>query len=152
MQTHRMLTSVLGALSITALLWHAPVNADAFGQYQPTALRKAEVALQHGQADRALALLQGRATEMRRWGAQAQANALMCQAWFEKGDYVKAERACDAAVAAGGEAIGSHVYQRGVMRLLLGRTQEGIADLRSAGSMSPDSAALTSRLAVAGAF
>jgi tetratricopeptide (TPR) repeat protein len=152
MRTHRMLTSLLPALSVAALLWQAPVNADTLGNYQPTALRKAEAALQHGQTDHALALLQGRAAEMRRWGAEAQANDLMCQAWFEKGDYVKAERSCDAAVLAGGEATWNHVYHRGVMRLLLGRVEEGIADLRKASSMSPDSAAVPTELAVAERF
>ena len=152
MQTRRLLTSTLAALSVMAALWHAPANADSLGNYRPTSLRKAEVALQHGQADRALALLQGRSTEIRRWDAEAAANDLMCQAWFEKGDYERAERACDAAVAAAGVSNWNYVYHRGVMRLLLGRTDEGIADLRKAGIISPASAAVPAELAVVNRF
>jgi hypothetical protein len=147
-----MLTSFLTTLSVTGLLWHAPVNADTLGNYQPTALRKAEAALQHGQPDHALALLQGRATEMRRWRAEAQADDVMCRAWFEKGDYANAERACDAAVTATGEGTWNYVYHRGIMRLLLGRTQEGVADLRKASSMSPDIAVVPAELAVVERF
>ena len=58
------------------------------------------------------------------------------EAWFETGDYTQAERACDEAVAASGNTDASYVYHRGVMRLLLGRVGEGIADLRRAGNMN----------------
>jgi hypothetical protein len=152
MRTHRMLVSLLTAASMTALLWQAPAGADTLGDYQPTVLRKAEMALEHGHPDHTLALLQGRGTEMRRWRAEAQANDLMCRAWFQKGDYIKAERACDEAVLAAGDSAWNYVYHRGVMRLLLGRVDEGVADLRRASSVRPASAVVHDGLTVANRF
>jgi hypothetical protein len=152
MRTHRMLVSLFAAASISALLWHGPVAADTLGDYQPTVLRKAEAALQHGHPEHTLALLQGRGTEMRRWGAAAQANDLMCRAWFEKGDYAKAERACNEAVLAAGDSAWKYVYHRGVMRLLLGRVDEGIADLRRAGDMNTADGVIPAQLTVADSF
>jgi len=152
MKTHRPLVSLLAAAAITTALWQLPASAEAFGEYQPTALRKAESALQNGYPDRALSLLQGRAAEMRRWDAQAQASDLMCRAWFEKGDYARAERACDEAVVASGHADAAYVYHRGVMRLLLGRVDEGIADLRRAGGLNTANGAMPANLAIAHRF
>jgi len=152
MRTYKMLISLVAAVSVTTLLWHVPVGADTLGHYQPTALRKAELALQHGYPDHALALLQGRGAEMRRWRVEAQSSDLMCRAYFEKGDYVSAERSCDQAVLAGGESPWSYVYHRGVMRLLLGRVDEGVADLRRAASMGPPTGAVAANLAIAGRF
>ncbi len=152
MRTHRMLFNLIVAASIIALLWHGPVGADTLGDYQPTVLRKAELALQHGHPDHVLALLQGRGAEMRRWQAEGLSSDLMCRAYFEKGDYVSAERACDEAVRAGGESAWSYVYHRGVMRLLLGRVDEGIADLRRAASMGPPAGAVSAHLTIAERF
>ncbi len=152
MRTHRRLISLVAAVSVTALLWHGPADADTLGHYQPTVLRKAELALQHGHPDHALALLQGRGAELRRWRAEAQGSDLMCRAYFEQGDYASAERACDAAVLAGGESAWSYVYHRGVMRLLLGRVDEGVADLRRAASMGPPTGAIAAHLAIAERF
>ncbi len=149
MRTHRMLFNLVVTASIIALLWHGPVGAETLG-YQPTVLRKAELALQHGYPDHALALLQGRSAEMRRWRAEARSSDVMCRAFFEKGDYASAERSCDKAVRAGGDSAWSYLYHRGVMRLLLGRVDEGIADLRRAASMGPSTGA--ANLAIAGRF
>jgi tetratricopeptide (TPR) repeat protein len=147
-----MLFNLVVAASIIALLWHGPVGADTLGDYQPTVLRKAELALQHGYPDHALSLLQGRGAELRRWRAEAQGSDLLCRAYFEKGDYASAERACDKAVLAGGESAWTYVYHRGVMRLLLGRVDEGIADLRRAASMGPPTGAVSADLASAVRF
>jgi tetratricopeptide (TPR) repeat protein len=152
MKAHRIFFDLVVAASIVALLWHGPARADALGQYQPTILRKAELALQHGYPDHALALLRGRGAELRRWRAEAQGSALMCRAYFEQGDYASAERACNEAVLAGGESAWSYVYHRGVMRLLLGRIDEGVADLRRAASMDPPVGAMSEDLTVAERF
>jgi hypothetical protein len=152
MRAHRRFISLAAAVSVTALLWHGPAGADTIGHYQPTALRKAEAALQNGHADHALALLQGRGAELRRWRAVAQGYDLMCRAWFEKGDYASAERACDAAVLAGGDSAWTYVYHRGVMRLLLGRVDEGVSDLRRAASMGPPTGEVAAHLAIAERF
>ena len=149
MKTHAKLVSLMAAASLAALLGQAPASADTLGSYQPTALRKAESALQNGYPDHALSLLRGRDAEMRRWRVEAAASDLKCRAWFEKGDYTQAERACDEAVAASGNTDASYVYHRGVMRLLLGRVGEGIADLRRAGNMNAVSGARPANLAVA---
>jgi len=152
MRTHKMLVSLFAAASMGALLWHGPVAADTLGDYQPTALRKAEAALQNGHPDHALALLQGRESEIRRWRVEAQANDLMCRAWFEKGDYTKAEHTCNEAVLAAGDSAWNYVYHRGVMRLLLGRVDEGIADLRRARSMNTSNEFIPATLPVAHRF
>ncbi len=152
MRTHRMLITLVAAVSVTALLWQGRAGADTIGDYQPTVLRKAELALQHGHPEHALALLRGRSAELRRWRAVAQGNDLMCRAYFEQGDYPSAERACDEAVLVGGESAWSYVYHRGVMRLLLGRVDEGIADLRRAVSMGPPTGSLSADLAIAERF
>lgn len=152
MKAHRIVFNLVVAASIMAPLWHGPVGADTIGHYQPTVLRKAEAALQNGHADHALALLQGRGAELRRWRAVAQGYDLMCRAWFEKGDYASAERACDEAVLAGGDSAWTYVYHRGVMRLLLGRVDEGVSDLRRAASMGPPTGADAAHLAIAERF
>lgn len=151
MLTHRMLITLI-AMSVTALFWHARAGADTIGHYQAPVLRKAEVALQNGYPDRALSLLQGRSAELRRWQAEAQGSDLICRAYFEKGDYVNAERACDEAVLAGGESAWSYVYHRGVMRLLLGRVDEGVSDLRRAASMRQPNGGVPASLTIADRF
>lgn len=152
MKTHRTLASLFAVTTLTALLWHGAAGAETLGDYQPTALRKAESALQNGHAARALSLLQGRGAEMRRWRAEAAASDLMCRAYFETGDYTSAERACDEAVVASGNADAEYVYHRGVMRLLLGRVGEGIEDLRRASNMNTAGAVMVPDLVVADRF
>lgn len=152
MKTHGMLVSLVAAASISAVLWHSSAGADSLGDYQPTALRKAESALQNGYPDRALSLLRGRDVEMRRWRVEAEASDLKCRAWFEKGNYAEAERACDEAVVASGATDAEYVYHRGVMRLLLGRVGEGVEDLRRAGNMNSASGALPANMTVANRF
>jgi hypothetical protein len=152
MRTYRRLIFLAAVMSLSAMLWHGPAAADTFGDYQPTVLRKAELALQHGHPDHVLALLRGRGAELRRWRAEAQGSDLMCRAYFTQGDYVSAERACDAAVLAGGESAWSYLYHRGVMRLLLGRVEEGVLDLRRAASMGPSTGAVAAHLAIAERF
>jgi hypothetical protein len=152
MRTHRTLNELVAAVSVIALLWQGSAGADTIGHYQPTVLRKAELALQHGYPDHALALVQGRGAELRHWRAEAQGSDLRCRAWFEKGDYVSAERACDEAVLASGASAWSYVYHRGVMRLLLGRVDAGVADLRRAASMGTPSGAMSANLTIAERF
>ena len=154
MKTHRKLITLVAALSVTTLLWNAPAGADTLGQYQPTVLRKAELALQHGHPEHAISLLHGRDGELRRWGAVAEGHGLMCRAYFAEGDYANAEHACDQAVLASGEREWSYVYHRGVMRLLLGRVDEGVSDLRRAASMDLDAeiGAVPVNLAIAKGF
>lgn len=123
MRTQRILINVLAVTVMLTLLWHNRAAADTLGDYQPTVVRQAQWALQHGNHDHALALLAHRSAELRRWRAEAQGNALVCQAWFQKGDYVRAEHACDLAVRAA-EPNGQYLYNLAVMRLLLGRIDE----------------------------
>jgi tetratricopeptide (TPR) repeat protein len=138
MRTQRTLVNLITitAMLTLLLLWHNRAAADTLGDYQPTIVRQAQWALQRGNHDHALALLARRGTELRRWGAEAQGNGLICQAWFQKGDYVRAEQACDLAVRAAGEPNGQYLYNRAVMRLLLGRIDEAVADLKGVATMN----------------
>jgi tetratricopeptide (TPR) repeat protein len=131
-----MMIAIIGVLAMVALLWQARANADTLGVYQPTVVRQAQWALQQNNPEHALALLEKRGGELRRWNAQAQGNALVCQAYFQTGDYVRAEQACDLAVRTSGEANGQYLYNRAVMRLLLGRVDEAVADLKRVSAMN----------------
>ncbi len=136
MRTQRTLINVLAVTVMLTLLWNTRAGADTLGAYQPTVVRQAQWALQQGNHDHALALLTQRGAELRRWRAEAQGNGLMCQAWFQKGDYVRAEHACDLAVRTAGEPNGQYLYNRAVMRLLLGRIDEAVADLKGVAMMN----------------
>jgi len=147
---NKVLITALGVAAMSAMLWHGRANADVLGHYQPPALLKAEWALERGNPDRALALLDSRKAELRRWRAEADASALACRAWYDKGDFERAEQACDQAVQQGGGAAAwSHLNNRGVMRLLLGRTDEAIADFHEAASRNPSARPVHRNLAIA---
>lgn len=135
MRTQRMLIAMIGVIAMLALLWQARANADTLGVYQAPVVRQAQWALQQGNPEHALALLAKRDGELRRWHAQAQGNALTCQAYFQTGDYVRAEQSCDLAVRASGETNAQYLHNRAVMRLLLGRVDEAIADLHKVSAM-----------------
>lgn len=150
MRTHRMLISLIAVTCMQALLWHERASADTFGAYQPTVVRQVQWALQRGNPDHALALLEKRGALLRRWHAEAQGSSLACQAWFQKGDYVRAEQACDLAVRTADEANGQYLYDRAVMRLLLGRIDEAVVDLKTVAAMSQPVTGLNADLTVAG--
>jgi len=137
----KFIPSVVGIISITtaiALLFHAPVYADPLAHYQPSLLTKAQRALEWDRPDRTLALLEGRVQVLRRASHRAEANSLICLAWYEKGSYDKAERACDAAVELDtGATAWRHLNNRGVMRARLGRIDEALDDFRAAAARNP---------------
>jgi tetratricopeptide (TPR) repeat protein len=149
MRTQRILINLLAVTVMLTLLWHNRAAADTLGDYQPTVVRQAQWALQQGNHDHALALLAHRGAELRRWRAEAQGNGLICQAWFQKGDYVQAEQACDLAVRAAGDN-GQYLYNRAVMRLLLGRIDEAVADLKMAAMANAAAQTLNTGFTVAG--
>ncbi len=136
MRTQRMMIALIGVIAMLALLWQARATADTLGEFQAPVVRQAQWALQQDNPERALALLENRQAELRRWRAQAQGNALICQAYFQIGEYDNAERACDLAVRAAGENNGQYLYNRAVMRLLTGRVDEAVADLKSVAAMN----------------
>ena len=150
MRTQRILIALIGVTAMLALLWQARANADTLGVYQPPVVHQAQWALQQDNPEQAVALLEKRDSELRRWGAQAQGNALICQAYFQLGDYTRAEQACDLAVRASGETNGQYLYNRAVMRLLLGRIDEGVADLKRVAAMNAQEQAAITGLSVAG--
>ncbi|MBK6740165.1 MAG: hypothetical protein IPG64_21205 [Haliea sp.] len=150
MRTQRILIHVIATTIMLTLLWNHRAAADTLGDYQPTVVRQAQWALQRGNHDHALALLTQRGAELRRWRAEAQGNGLICQAWFQKGDYVRAEQACDLAVRTAGEPNGQYLYNRAVMRLLLGRIDEAVADLKRVATMNSSVVALNADFSVAG--
>ena len=140
-----------GAVSaMTLLLWHSRAAAEPLEHYQPPLLAKAERALERGQPRRSLALLQGRVLELRPGAQRAAAHDLVCRAYFAQGDWQRAEPACDAAVEeGGGSAAWSFRNNRGVMRLLQGRTDAAIADFRAAARLQPRSRPVAKNLALA---
>ena len=150
MQTQRMMIATIAVIAMAALLWQARATADTLGEYQPPVVRQAQWALQRDNPEHALALLEKRSAELRRWRAEAQGSALVCRAYFELGDYIRAEQACDLAVQASGESNGQYLYNRGVMRLLSGRVEEGVADLKRVSAMDPEVKVSSADFAVAG--
>jgi tetratricopeptide (TPR) repeat protein len=150
MKAQRILINVIAATVMLTLLWNHRAAADTLGVYQPTVVRQAQWALQRGNHDHALALLAHRGAELRRWRAEAQGNGLVCQAWFQKGDYVRAEQACDLAVRAAAEPNGQYLYNRAVMRLLLGRIDEAVVDLKRVAMTNPAAVAVNIDFSVAG--
>lgn len=66
MLAQRILINLLAVTVMLTLLWHNRVAADTLGVYQPTVVRQAQWALQHGDPDHALALLARRGAELRR--------------------------------------------------------------------------------------
>ncbi|MCB1705915.1 MAG: hypothetical protein KDI17_13705 [Halioglobus sp.] len=150
MRTQRMMIAVIAVTAMLALLWQARANADTLGVYQPPIVRQAQWALQQGHPEHALALLARRDAELRRWQALAQGNTLLCQAYFQTGDYVRAEQACDLAVRASAESNGQYLHNRAVMRLLLGRIDEAVADLNKIAALDAQQAVSSTGLSVAG--
>lgn len=150
MRTQRMMIAFIAVTAMAALLWQTRASADTMGVYQPTILRQAQWALQQGNPEHALAVLERRGTALRRWRAQAQGNALICQAYFQTGDYVRAEQACDLAVATAHEPNGQYLYNRAIMRLLLGRVDEAIADFKRVSVMNSQVAVSRADFSVAG--
>jgi len=135
---------------MSALLWHSQAGADALDHYQPAPLVKAERALERGDATRALGLLDGRVDTLRAGVERAQGHALVCRARFARGEFDLAERACDAAVEEGGGAAAwSHLNNRGVMRLLLGRSEEALADFHAAERLNPAAGSVRRNIAAA---
>lgn len=150
MRAQRIMIALIAVTMMLAMLWQTRANADTLGVYQPTIVRQAQRALQQGNPEHALAVLNRRGTELRRWRAEAQGHALICQAYFQTGDYVRAEQACDQAVATAGEDNAQYLYNRAAMRLLVGRIGEAVADLKRVSAMDSPIAASGTDLSVAG--
>ena len=152
----KFIPSIVGFISITtaiALLFHAPVYADPLTHYQPSLLTKAQRALESGWPDRTLALLEGHTQTLRRARHQAEANSLICLAWYRKGAYDSAERACEKAVKLdSGPPAWRHLNNRGVMRARLGRIDEALDDFQAAAARNPRARAARQNVAACEAF
>ena len=150
MHCFRVVLTATAVSAMTLLLWHSRAAAEALDHYQPPLLAKAERALERGQPGRSLALLEGRVQELRAGAQRAAGFDLVCRAYFAQEDWRRAEPACDAAVEeGGGNAAWSFRNNRGVMRLLQGRTDEAIADFRAAARLQPRSRSVSKKLALA---
>ena len=150
MRGQRVLISVVGVLILSVLMWHGKANADIGARYSPPVLFKAERALDRGNPDRAVELMRGSISESRRRGVKSDVNSILCRAYYQQGDFSLAEQACTQALELGAAGVAwSNFNNRGVMRLLQGRYEEAIADLRSARRSNPAAKAVRRNLQLA---
>ena len=146
----KLLVTAIGVIASTSLLWHSQAKADAMDHYQPAVLVKAEKALEQGRPFYALRMLDGRVDMLRHASHRAAGNDLLCRAYFQAGQYATAEAACDKAVAlGGGEAAWSHVNNRGVMRLMQGKTESALEDFNRASSLNPKAISVRKNVSLA---
>ena len=132
-------------VSVPGMFWQAGASASVADHYRlPNALQKAERAVERGHPDHALGLLEGRIDGLREPSTQAVAHALICQAHYQKQDYVRAEKSCDLA-ANTGRPSWNHLNNRGVMRFMLGRYDEALSDFRQAASIMLSASSAQSR-------
>lgn len=130
----KKLAGLLALAALPAMFWQTTASAGLADSYRPpSVVVLAQRALDKGKSVRALALLDGRIEGLRDSNHQAQAHALVCQALYQKKDYVAAEKSCDIAVSTGRPSW-SHFNNRGVMRFALGRYGEALTDFRQAAS------------------
>ncbi len=150
MKLSKKLINVCVLASVIGVFWQAQANAGVMAQYQPPVLLKAERAIENSNPDRVLSLLEGRITELHQASFQAEGHDLICQAYRDKGEYAKAEQACNEAVNLDGSALNwSYLNNRGVMRLLLGRNDAALEDFRQAAVINPNSRKVRRNMSVA---
>ena len=127
--------NLIGLFTLVTLVWHTQLSASVAHSYRlPTVLVQAQRAVEKGNPGRALDLLNGRMENLREPNDKAQAHALVCQAKYQQQDYANAEKSCDMAVNTGRPSW-SHFNNRGVMRFVLGRYEEALADFRQAAAI-----------------
>lgn len=108
-------------------------TANAANEIQPRVLIQAERALTRGKPQVAIELVTPRVEHFALREQRARGYALLCKAYFQLEAFAQAEQACDSAVYAGEEGANwSHLNNRGVMRMLLGRLGEAAEDFKSA--------------------
>lgn len=150
MKLTKNLINICVLASVIGVFWSGLANADLRTQYQPPVLLEAERALEGSNPDRALTLLEGSIAELHQATFQAEGHDLICQAYRDKGEYSKAEQACNEAVNLGGSALNwSYLNNRGVMRLLLGRNDAALEDFRQAAVINPNSRKVRKNMSVA---
>lgn len=141
----KKLVGWVALVSVPSMFWQAGASAGVADHYRlPNALLKAERAVERGDPDRALGLLEGRINDWRHPTSQAEAHAVICQAHYQKRDYVSAEKSCNIAVNTGRPSW-SHLNNRGVMRFKLGRFDEALTDFRQAASIMLSASTTQSR-------
>ena len=131
-------TAVIVALAMAVILSPA-TRADTLAHYQPASLAKAERALERGNPERALALLNNHRAILKHQRFVARSQALTCEAHFQRGDFQQAEQSCDAAVASASEgtAMARYLNNRGAARLMLGRLDLALEDFAQALQLNP---------------
>ena len=145
MRLPRNLATALIMAVVSSSLWQSNVSADVFDHYKPNVLVKADRALQRGQPDRVLELLTGRIETLRHAPYRGEGYALVCKAYYQNQDFLRAEKACDDAVNAT-TSNWSHLNNRGVMRYLLGRYDEALSDFRQAAAVNAKSRSIRENL------
>lgn len=100
-----VLTTAALVLALASMVLVAPgTRADVLSDYHPQVLSEAGRALESGRPERALSLLHRQRAILRHEKFLGQRNALTCQAYFQKQQFLKAERACAEALAQGHSA------------------------------------------------
>jgi tetratricopeptide (TPR) repeat protein len=93
--------------------------------------KKAELMLSRSELDSAIELLGTKVDSFQRRDIKAKGHALLCNAHYQKQDFVIAEEHCDQAVILG-DGNWSNLNNRGVMRFMLGRYEESLVDFKRA--------------------
>lgn len=133
-------TAALVLALASTLLFNPAAQADVLSHYQPHALVKAERALEQGDPDLALQYLHRQRAILGHERYAAASASITCRALFQKQDFGAAEAACNTAVERGNyEAMWSHLNNRGAVRLMLGKYDEALVDLRRASRLNPAS-------------
>ncbi|MEH6516397.1 MAG: hypothetical protein V7742_06920 [Halioglobus sp.] len=126
----------LTIVAVTLLApWQTTVSAATpVYSHIPATLVKAERSVARGQPDRVIQLLGNKVENLRRPEMQAIGYGLLCQAHYQKEDYVSAEKFCDKAATTGAPNW-SHLNNRGVMRVKLERYDEALVDFKRSASI-----------------
>lgn len=138
--------------SLPLVLWQSSANASRpagtplFLQ-TPNLLLKAERSVARGQSDHVIQLLGGRVDELQRRYLRSSGYGFLCQAHYQKQDYVSAEKSCDKAVTIGRPGW-STLNNRGVMRFKLERYEEALADFEKAASIMMRTSSVSQRRSV----
>lgn len=106
----RFALSMVAVLACTLLL-DSVARAEKLSDYQPLVLTEAEQALERGQPERALSLLNRERAILSHGKFRSQGEALACQAYIQKGDLHRAQQVCEELLAQAGAGAAKGAYE-----------------------------------------